>query len=35
MTVVSYQGYEIGFPVSLEPGTERDVGNLPFWPSGE
>ena len=33
--VVSYQNYEAGFPVSLEPGTERNVGNLPFWPLGE
>ncbi len=33
--VVRHQGYEIGFPVSLEPGTERDVGDLPFWPLGE
>lgn len=33
--VVSYQGYEAGFPVSLEAETERDVGDLPFWPLGK
>lgn len=33
--VVSYQGYEAGFPASLAPGEELDVGDLPFWPLGE
>ena len=33
--VVSYQGREAGFPASLAPGEELDVGDLPFWPLGE
>lgn len=33
--VVSYQGYEAGFPASLASGEELDVGDLPFWPLGE
>ncbi len=33
--VVSYQGYEAGFPASLAPGEELDVGDLPFWPLAE
>lgn len=33
--VVSYQGYEAGFPASLAPGEGLDLGDLPFWPLGE
>lgn len=33
--IVSYQGYEAGFPASLAPGEELDPGDLAFWPLGD
>lgn len=33
--VTSYQGYEMGVPVELEPETKRDIGYLEFWPLDE
>lgn len=33
--IVSYQGFEAGFPASLSPGEEVNVGDLAFWPLGE